>query len=157
MDAANCAIELDPSFPTAYLAAGWVYQHDGRHDQAITAIGRCAELTDRCPFAMAALGCALAEVGRTGEARAVLVELEARGADAWHLGQLYWKLGQEEHAFDLFERAVRERNPGFFVLARAPALERLIRDPRWSALLRRAGLGRVASVFEAQRQKAPSP
>jgi len=150
--AAKHAIELDPSFPTGYLAAGWVQQHNRRYEEAIAAFRRCAELTSRCPLALGPLGCALIEVGCLDEAQAILNELEARGADAWHVGQLYWKLGQEDHAFDLFDRAVRERNALFFILARAPGLERLIRDPRWCALLRRGGLEQVASVFEAQQQ-----
>jgi tetratricopeptide (TPR) repeat protein len=150
-EAAKCAIELDPSFPAGYLAAGWVHEHNRRYDDAIAAFRRFAELTGRCPLALVPLGCALAEAGRPEDARAVLTELEAQGADAWHLGQLYWTLGEEERGFDLFERARRERNPSFFVLARVPALERMIRDRRWSALLRNGGLGQVAGAFEAQQ------
>jgi len=148
--AARHAVELDPSFPSGHAAVGWVEHHNGRYEEAIAAFRRCAELTGRSPLALVPLGSALIEVGCVDETRAILDELEARGADAWHLGQLYWKLGQEEQAFSLFDRAARERNALFFILARIPGLERLIRDTRWYALLRRAGLEQVATVFEAQ-------
>jgi hypothetical protein len=62
----------------AVLEAGWVHQHNRRHEEAIAAFGRCAELTGRCPFALVPLGCALAEVGRIGDARAILDGHEAR-------------------------------------------------------------------------------
>jgi serine/threonine protein kinase/tetratricopeptide (TPR) repeat protein len=149
--AAARAIELDPSFSPGYLAVGWVHHHNGRYDEAIAAFRRFAELSSRCPFALAPLGCALADIGCVDEARSILNELEARGADAWYLGQLYWKLGQEDQAFSLFDRAVREHNAGFYIIARVPGLERMIRDPRWFALLQKAGLRQVASVFEVQR------
>jgi tetratricopeptide (TPR) repeat protein len=147
-DAARRAVELDPAFPSGYLAVGLVQQHNQRYDEAIAAFRRFAELTSRSPFALVPLGVALAEIGCVDETRAILNELEARPADAWHLGQLYWKLGQKDHAFDLFDRAARERNAFFFTLARLPGLEGMIRDPRWCALLRRAGLEEVANAFE---------
>jgi len=147
-DAATRAIELDPSFPTGHLALGWVQQHHGRHEDGIASFRRFAELSRRCPLALVPLGCALAEVGRVAEARDILAELESRGADACHLGQLCWKLGQEDHAFRLFDRAVRERNAAFFTLVRTPGMESMTRDPRWLAALRTGGLEQVARAFE---------
>jgi serine/threonine-protein kinase len=147
-DAATRAIELDPSFPTGHLALGWVHQHHGRHEAAIASFRRFAELSRRCPFALAHLGCALAETGSVDEARAILTELESRGADACHLGQLHWTLGQDDYAFRLFDRAVRERNAAFFTLVRVPSLKAMTRDPRWPAVLRKGGLEQIARAFE---------
>jgi eukaryotic-like serine/threonine-protein kinase len=152
-DAARHAIELDPSFPSGHYAVGWVQHHSGRYEQAIAAYRRFGELTVRSPFALVALGGVLAQCGRADEARTILDELETRGADAWHLGQLCWKLGHEDQAFSLFDRAARERNALFFILARAPGLEGMTRDPRWFSVLRRAGLEQVASVFEVQHDE----
>ena len=149
---ARQAVELDPSFPSGYAAVGWVKQHNRRYEEAITAFRRCAELTSRSPLALVFLGSALADAGRLDETRAILDEMETRGADSWHLGQLYWKLGQEDQAFSLFDRAARERNALFFILARVPGLEAMTRDARWYGVLRRAGLEQVASVYEAQHR-----
>jgi len=149
-DAAKRAIELDPTFPTGYLAAGWVHHHYQRYDDAVAAFRRGAELTNRCPLVLAPLGCGLVDAGRLDEAQAILHELEARPADAWHLAQLQWKLGNEDYAFGLLDRAVQERNTAIFTLARSPGLESLVRHPRWVALLHRHGQKVVAAVFEAQ-------
>ena len=145
---AQRAVDLDPSFPTSHMAVGWVHQHARNYERAIESFQRCAELTSRCPFALANLGTAHADAGHLAEASAILGELESLGADAWYLSQLRWKLGDENAAFRLVDRAIQDRNASFFILARAPGLEAMIQDPRWLGALRRAGLNELARGFE---------
>jgi serine/threonine protein kinase len=146
--AARRGIELDPSFPMGYLALGLIHYHNGQLADALMAIDRSVELSGRSSLILGSLGNLLVTIGRRPEAEAILAELESRNVDAWSSGQLHWALGQEDTAFQYFERAARERHPCFFATARAPGLERLIADSRWGALLRRHTLDEVASAFE---------
>jgi hypothetical protein len=58
-------------------------------------------------------------------------------------------LGNEQRAFALLEQGVRDRVALFFAFGFPPGMEGLARDPRWHALLRRAGMEAVARAYEA--------
>jgi tetratricopeptide (TPR) repeat protein len=148
--AAESALKLDPSFPMGHLAAGWSHHLNARLDSAIEAYRRCADMTERSPFALGYLGRALAEDNRENEARVVLEEMAHQNADTWHAAQIHWQLGEHDRAFNLLDRSCKERNPLFFILARSPGLEILTRDERWIQLLQAADLSEIASGFDAQ-------
>jgi tetratricopeptide (TPR) repeat protein len=148
---ARRALELDPSFPMGHLSLGWIHQHFGRHDDAISTLRRFVQLSDRTSWSLGSLGQALLDAGRLEEAEAILRELETDPDNEWFVGQLYWKLGQQDQAFELIENAARKRQPLFYLLARAPGLDRMTKDARWGSILRQCGLHEIARGFEASR------
>jgi eukaryotic-like serine/threonine-protein kinase len=147
--AAERSVELDSSFPAAHWAHGWVCQHEGRFDDAIAALERSVSLSGGSPLLLTSLGIACAQAGHRDRALAIIEELERQERSESRAGFVHWVLGNEQRAFELYEQALRDRVASCFAFGFPPGMEGLGRDPRWHALLRRAGLEAVARAYEA--------
>jgi tetratricopeptide (TPR) repeat protein len=126
------AAELDPFAPgfTAWLGA--LYQHEGRHDDAIEVATKALEL-----------GMTYVRAGREPDARRILAELESSPSTPWRayaLVKLYTALGEIDKAFE----ALASGPPHGFVpwLSTDPDVARLRRDHRFEDFLRRLNLPR---------------
>ena len=144
---AHCqmAIDLDPTFPMAYMWMGVCLGQQGRHDQAVTALERAVALTRGASIAVGALAHALAAAGRVEEARARLSELRrpAPGRYIQHYGGALAcvALGDLDDAFAWLDQACGDHSFWLaFFAGTDPRLDPLRRDARFHALVGRLGL-----------------
>jgi TolB-like protein/Tfp pilus assembly protein PilF len=141
------ALELDPAAPSVHEDLGNVYERMGRRDEAVAEWQAAATLSGNAEAA-AALGRVFAERGfgaaACAMARKRLEVLDARRARGEYVpavahAQAYVRLGDEEQAFEWLERAADERNAYALFLATDPIYDDLHADPRFAAVLERAG------------------
>ncbi len=140
---ARRTIERFPGSLQPYFVLGWSAWYQGRAEDAVaaleTALGHSREA-----LSLSYLGHVYGCLGRTGDARRLLAELEQLRA----LGQasptafavLHAGLGEKEAALEWLETAYRLRDGSLFWLAGAPGLDPLRSDRRFCDLLRRVGV-----------------
>ena len=136
LDACSRAVEIDPQFFAGLYGLGRAYEGLGRHDEAVRAHERAAEIL-RCPLVIMFLGGVYADAGRVDDARQVLEELKKRRAKddttALSLAYVYTKLGEMDLALDWAAKAIEERNAFAWAGARFPGMERLASAPGYDA------------------------
>jgi tetratricopeptide (TPR) repeat protein len=121
----------------ALLAAGRYV--DGHHEAE-----RLVRLTGRSPAMVAGLARADVKLGRLAAARALLEELVNRGRTSYvppaSIAQVFAELGDRDKAVAWMTRAFEERSNAIAYLAVDPGNAMMRDDPRFQALLARAGL-----------------
>ena len=135
-------LRMDPNFSAAHIYLARIYALRGEHDKAI-AEGREAVRTDNGKgYGMqshALLGYALATAGKRDEAAGILERLKkAQKAQPFDIAIVELALGNRGEALTILEKAVDERTYGLR-LKTEPIFEPLHSDPRFQALLARAG------------------
>jgi eukaryotic-like serine/threonine-protein kinase len=136
------ALGFEPENTLALWGAGLSRIALGRGEEGVAMLERALTPSHRAGFVHGALGWALAVAGRTGEARRILSDLQARPAGAPSIVSEAWllaALGEKDAAFQLLERAEAERQPAL-ALTGLPGFDALRADPRLGALLARMGL-----------------
>ena len=146
-------IELDPQFILAHWLLGCAHASAAGHEAALPELETAVELSNRLPWMVAALAVGYAEAGRMAESRRLLEELRARASReyvrALHLAAVCAALGETEEAFVELEKAFEERDVALPLLredGHLPATSLMAlsaslgSDPRYRALLRKAGL-----------------
>src|SRR5262249_60031422 len=111
--------------------------------EAIAEYQKAVELSNGNPDPLASIGHAYAVMGRKTEAQKVLRQLEQkvkRGqASPYLAATVYAGLGQKDKAFELLEKAYREKSLDVsWILKPDLRTEGLRSDPRFQDLLRRA-------------------
>jgi serine/threonine-protein kinase len=138
LNACSRAVEIDPQFFTGLYGLGRAYEGLGRHDEAVRAHERAAEIL-RCPLVIMFLGGVYADSGRVDDARRVLEELKKLRTEAYttalSLAYVYTKLGEMDLAIDWVTRAFEERNAFAWAGATFPGMERLASAPGYGAWL----------------------
>ena len=134
-------LRMDPNFSNAYASLARIYAVRGEYDKAI-ANAREAVRTDKEGFqGLALLGYALGMAGRKGEAAEILQRLEDnKGVQPFDLAVVQLGLGHKDDALQILEKAFDDRTYSLR-LKTEPIFEPLRSDPRFKALLRRAGFG----------------
>lgn len=138
------ALELEPNFAPAlnYLARS--YQAKGLNEEAMTTFHKAVEHSGGSPVMKARLGWAYAKIGKTGEARRILNELEeeakTRYVAACLIASLHVALGDKEQAFAWLDKAFQERDVLLLTLNIESHLDPLRSDKRFQDLVRRVGL-----------------
>lgn len=138
------ALELEPNFAPAlnYLARS--YQAKGMDDEAMSTFHKAVEHSGGSPVMKARLGWAYAKIGKTGEARRILSELEdeakTRYVAACLIASLHVALGDKEQAFAWLDKAFQERDVLLLTLNIESHLDPLRSDRRFQDLVRRVGL-----------------
>ncbi|HEY3222109.1 MAG TPA: protein kinase [Gemmatimonadales bacterium] len=121
----------------ALIAAG---RYADAHDEA----ERLVHLTGRAPAIVTALASAEVKLGRLADGRALLDELVKRGRTSYvppaAIAQLFAELGDREQAIAWMTRAFEEHSNAIAYLAVDPGNAMMRDDPRFQALLARAGL-----------------
>jgi DNA-binding winged helix-turn-helix (wHTH) protein len=132
------SLAIDAKFAPAQLTLALAYEQLGDYEESIIEFENAAACSDRHPAALAGLVHALAASGRTSEAGAVFNELD-ECAQRRRVSP-YWQalasdaLDRHDHAFELLERGLRERDVWMVWLAVDPRFERLRRRPGFEAL-----------------------
>jgi tetratricopeptide (TPR) repeat protein len=143
VDACQRALEIDPSWGPAKWVLSLSYEELGRHDDAIAVLQDAAVSLQGSPLVTMLLGASYARAGRSDEAKRVLDELKSRTppqyAPPFSISWIHMHLGELDEAFDWLSKALDDRNASLFVLVK-PGLEHVRSDPRYAALLRKAGL-----------------
>ena len=138
------ALELEPNFAPAlnYLARS--YQAKGMDEEAMSTFHKAVEHSGGSPVMKARLGWAYAKIGKTGEARRILSELEdeakTRYVAACLIASLHVALGDKEQAFVWLDKAFQERDVLLLTLNIESHLDPLRSDRRFQDLVRRVGL-----------------
>ena len=132
---------LDPDFAPAYDWLGMAYLQAGRYDDAIKAYERAVALSDGMAEIKAGLGHALGVAGRSAEARSVRDQLHEL-ATRWYIPPVqiafvHISLGEKDRAFEMLEKAFRQRSWELVFLQVEPWLDQLRCDPRFDDLLQR--------------------
>src|SRR6185436_9743922 len=137
-------IEIDPNFAPAYEYLGLAYLKLGRNAEAVAALEKAAELTNRAGIVLSDLGNVYAATGKRAEAIAVIKELEEKFARKEANGQfvaaVYAGLGDKDKAFEWLEKDFQIRNGKLGEIRWTFSLQSLRDDPRFKDLLRRMGL-----------------
>ncbi len=131
---------MNPQFTQAHISLSRSYALQGHRDDAIAQ----AQKAGRNVQALAYLGYALARAGRRDEANQILRDLHGRYEkehfSPFLLAIVYVALDQRDAVFPLLEKGIDNRTY-VFGLKTDPLLDPLRSDPRFSALLKRAGYG----------------
>ena len=138
-------LAMEPSFAQAWLGLGLAYAQQEEHAKAIDALQRVYRLAP-VPPALAALGYAYGLAGKKDEARAMLDELlmlaKQRYVSSYYVAGVFIGLGDRGRAFEWLDHACAERASLLGALKVDPGFDPLRRDPRFAALLARAGLAK---------------
>jgi len=125
------------------LAEGYVGM--GKILEATYEYQRAVELSERNPDATAGLAHAYAMTGMTAQAQEILRDLEQKSKNAYvspyTIATVYASLGDKDKAFDLLERAYRQKSLEMAWHLKADfRIDNLRSDPRFHDLMRRVGL-----------------
>jgi non-specific serine/threonine protein kinase len=144
LDLARRSLALEPDAPYANSIHSLALTFLGRIDEAVRAAEHGVERGERLPMLLTALGQVYAAAGREADADAVLAELTERSTHEY-IAPIYFldvhaALGRRDEASLWLERAIDDGNGLFLRAGVSPEYDRIRDDPRFQALLARAGL-----------------
>ena len=138
------ALEMDPSFchVCGYLVTSYI--REGRFREALDVVNRYVRPLSK-PWALSLEAIIYGEWGRRAEAEQALAKFEEsdRTESAGHNAALlfaYIGMGHRDQAMTMLEKFFVEHSPVIPTLKTEPVYDPLRSDPRFQALLRRAGL-----------------
>jgi len=132
-------LSMQPNYAEVYIALTRIYALRGEYDKAIAYGKKLLQMDPSYPRAQAFLGYALGKAGRRAEAKQILEQLEKNPHSLpFELVVVHLGLGEREAAFPILEKALDDRTYAIR-LNTEPVLEPLRGDPRFTALLQRAG------------------
>ncbi|MEO7674211.1 MAG: tetratricopeptide repeat protein, partial [Pyrinomonadaceae bacterium] len=139
-------LEIDPNFFLAHSVVGRAYQMKGMFPEAFASFTRAKELNDDPNFYMADLASLYADWGKRDEAIRILEETKQaatrRYISPYTFAVIYAALGDKDAAIESLEQSYRTQVPLFKYVAVHQVFKGLRSDPRFSDLLRRAGLSK---------------
>jgi serine/threonine protein kinase/pimeloyl-ACP methyl ester carboxylesterase/tetratricopeptide (TPR) repeat protein len=138
------SLELDPHFFIAYHVRLRAYEKKTMYAEAIADCQEWLKVFHDDPQALASLGHVYGAMGKRREAEEILNKLQGiskqRYFSPYWIALVYAGLGDNDHAFQYFEKALEDR---FFLMIwinSDPRLDNLRTDPRFTGLARRVGL-----------------
>ena len=144
IECAQKALEMDANFGPARFVLGCVYDEMKLYGEAIAEFQIAANVTRDNPAMLASLGRAHALAGHTGEAEALLAQLQERSKHSYvppyNIGVIYAGLGQKKEALAWLEKSYEERSIWLIFLKCFAAFDGLRQEPGFVDLLRRLGL-----------------
>jgi tetratricopeptide (TPR) repeat protein len=143
-------VALEPAFAFAHYALGDVSTQMGEYDRAVAEFNRAIELGGRSANHVGVLGYAYGRSGNRERAKEHLLELTSRAAreyvSAMWIAMIHLGLHELESLFDWLDRAFEERDGSLILMTAAVEFDPVRGHPRFKALLRRMGLGHLASM-----------
>jgi TolB-like protein/DNA-binding winged helix-turn-helix (wHTH) protein/Flp pilus assembly protein TadD len=138
-------VASNPKDWTMHVNLGTGFEGTGKLPEAIAEYQKAVDLSNGNLDAKASLGHAYAVIGNKVQAEKILRELEQKSTDGqaspYLAATVYAGLGNKEKAFELLERAFREKSLDIgWTLKPDLRTENLRSDPRFNDLLRRTGL-----------------
>ena len=137
-------LAIDSNFVQARFRLAAALTNAGRHAEAFAQASRLVVLSDSAPHALATLAIIEARAGKRDEARTVLAGLLARSRTQYvppaSIVGVFAELGELDSAMVWMEKAFAERSNAIVYLAGDYEGTPLRSDPRFHALLVRAGL-----------------
>jgi tetratricopeptide (TPR) repeat protein len=134
---------MDPNFGLAHLHIGISYALKERYEEAISAFQNATKLMGRSPRLISSLGSAYAMSGEKDKAEELLHKLKEHLKEGYVpqtcIANIYIGLGENDKAFEWFEKAYEERDPLMAFLKTWPEFENLRSDPRFNELLKKMG------------------
>jgi tetratricopeptide (TPR) repeat protein len=134
-------IALSPHFAPAYDWLGMAYVQLKRFEESITVYQKAVALADGLAEIKAGLGHAFGVAGRDLEAREVLNEFKSLSQYHYippvQISFVCVGLGDYDEAFELLEKAYRERSWELVFMQEEPWFDELHADPRFVGLLKR--------------------
>lgn len=137
-------LKLDSTYVQARWRLAFALMSAGRYPEAHSQAERLIRLTDRSPPTVALLANISATMGKKDEARALLRELLVRARQGYvppaSVAGVFVTLGELDSALPWIARAFEERSNAIAYMALDSSAGPLQRDPRFQALVVRAGL-----------------
>ena len=135
-------IHTDADFFAGHLWLGLALSMDGRYPEAIEELKEARRLSD-APLVAASLGDIYARSGDAQSAREIIdylvEEAKTRYVCPYEVGVIYVGLSEEDAAFERLDQACEDRSDCIPWLQADPRLDPIRSDPRFDAVLRRAG------------------
>ena len=131
-------LELNPQFPNAYVRMGLDYLAKGDLDSALIAV-KMEKEPDGSIYGPALV---YYKMGRKKEADyklSVYINLYHE-ADAYQIAEIYAYRNEKDKAFQWLTRAYNQHDPGLTDLIGDPLLKTIVKDPRYTALLKKMKL-----------------
>ncbi len=138
-------LAMEPKFGAAQYTLGLAYAQMGLTEDAIVELGNARTCSGDQPAVLAALAQVHAVAGESAAASRLIRELEdlarRRYVSSYWLAMVHTGLGDPQRAFELLDRAYRERDVWLTWLKVEPRFDSLRQEPRMQDLLRKIGLG----------------
>ena len=142
IEQAKKTLEIDSNYTMALVWLAFAYSARGQHEEAVEAFHRIQGLEED-PAWMSYLGYIYGKAGRREEAREMLKRLSEVSKRTYvapdHIMLIHLGLGNRDETFDWLERSIEERNVSMVALKVSSVFDELRPDPRFEAILRRAG------------------
>jgi TolB-like protein/tetratricopeptide (TPR) repeat protein/tRNA A-37 threonylcarbamoyl transferase component Bud32 len=137
-------LELDSTYVQARWRLAGALMRTNRFDEAVAQAQRVVIESHRSAPALALLADTYASAGDEANARSLFRELRARSRNEyvppWSIGGVFLSLGARDSAMYFLEKAFAERSNAIAYLLANPEFEPLRDDPRYRAIVVRAGL-----------------
>ena len=134
------AMELSPNSAGVHASKSVLLARLGESDAAIEEARKAVEL-EKSPDTEVNLAWVYAVAGKKNEAKAILSEIENKGADEYFspafIGAVKLELGESEEGFRLIERGFEEREDGVLYFGSLPEFKKYWSDPRWVQIERK--------------------
>src|SRR5882724_388286 len=139
---------IEPNFAGGLTQLGGLYLVTGKYDEAIEAYEKSRSLGHFVVPVLSYLGAAYGLAGKRDDAYKILDQLfemkQSQYVSPFGIARVYCGLGENDKAFEWFERAFEERS-GEMVALKSEVLSHLmgntiIRDDRFQDLVRRVGM-----------------
>jgi TolB-like protein/Flp pilus assembly protein TadD len=144
---ARRVLETDPHFARALEELGKAAELLGQPAEAVRALRKAVERSQRNPHFVASLAHGYAIAGDVGKARQLLQELRRasrkRYVSPYTIALVLAALGQRDESFRWLETAYEDRSSALPFLGVNPRLRPLHTDPRFRKLLRRMKLSTI--------------
>ena len=137
---ARRALQLDPQSSLGHYYLGYALTLQDKHEEAIAAANHARQLEPENLTLLIMLGFVHARAGHRTQAIEIAADVERRGGSLKEIALVYAHLGEVDRAFDYLERAYAREPIELANLEADPAADPLRADPRFDALLRKAGL-----------------
>jgi len=153
---------IEPNFAGVFTQSGGLFLQTGEYDKAIEAYKKALTLGHFVVPAMSYLGAAYGVAGKRDDAYEIVDQLleknKAQYVPPFCIARVYSALGENDKAFEWFEKAFAERS-GEMVALKSETLAHLmgntiIRDDRFRDLVQRVGMQVNRPVFDKTTSEA---